>query len=168
MSAISATVGGSKETLWRYFPSKEALFAAYIEHATATFRGRLALNLDAKVPVEKALEDFIKHYIEEICSPESIGLHRLAVSESARFPEIGRLFYERAPQATEGLLTEFLARQMTNGNLRSADANRAAQTLLQLCMTERYPVLFGVQVAADVDATRLARTILSEFYMIYK
>src|SRR4051812_40128992 len=92
MSAIAAASGGSKETLWRYFPNKEVLFAAYIEHATASFRDRLASNLNWEIPIEKTLTDFAKRYIEEICSPESVELHRLAVSESARFPEIGKLF----------------------------------------------------------------------------
>jgi len=167
MSAIATAFGGSKETLWRYFPNKEVLFADYIEHATATFRNRLAPDLDPNIPLEQALRNFAKHYIEEICSPESVELHRLAVSESARFPEIGRLFYERAPKATEGLLTEFLGRQMTLGKLRSGDAGRAAKTLIQLCMMERYAVIFCIKTVADIDVEGLARVSVSDFMNIY-
>lgn len=167
MSAIAAASGGSKETLWRYFPNKEVLFAAYIEHATASFRERLAPNLNWEIPLEQALGDFAKRYIEEICSPESVELHRLAVSESARFPEIGKLFYERAPKATEELLAKFLEGQMNSGKLRSGDANRAAQTFLQLCMMVRYPVIFCIQTAADIDATQLAQITVSDFLIIY-
>ena len=167
MSAIASASGGSKETLWRYFPNKEVLFAAYIEHATAAFRGRLAPDLDSNIPLEKALRDFAKHYIEEICSPESVELHRLAVSESSRFPEIGRLFYERAPKATEELLANFLEKQMVIGNLRSGDSNRAARTFIQLCMMARYPVIFCIQTAADINATGLAQTSVSDFMSIY-
>jgi TetR/AcrR family transcriptional repressor of mexJK operon len=167
MSAIATAFGGSKETLWRYFPNKEVLFAAYIEYATAAFRDRLAPELDSKIPLEKALTGFAKQYIEEICSLESVELHRLAVSESARFPEVGKLFYERAPKATEGLLTEFLERQMTIGNLRRGDAGRAAKTLIQLCMMERYAVIFCIKTAADIDATGLARMSVSDFMDIY-
>lgn len=40
MSAISAELGGSKGTLWSYFPSKEDLFAAVLDHATREYRDR--------------------------------------------------------------------------------------------------------------------------------
>jgi TetR/AcrR family transcriptional repressor of mexJK operon len=168
MSAIASASGGSKETLWRYFANKEVLFAAYIEHATASFRDRLAPDLNSDIPIEEALISFSKRYIEEICSQESVELHRLAVSESSRFPEVGRLFYERAPKATEELLANFLEIQMSVGSLRSADSNRAAKTLIQLCMMARYPVIFCVQTAADIDANGLAQTSVSDFMRLYK
>lgn len=45
MSSIAARVGGSKTTLWSYFPSKEELFAAVVDdivevHAKAVPRQR--------------------------------------------------------------------------------------------------------------------------------
>lgn len=167
MSAIASAYGGSKETLWRYFPNKEVLFAAYIEHATASFRGRLAPNLKPDKPLEQSLRDFAKHYIDEICSSESIDLHRLAIGESARFPEVGRLFYERAPKATEELLENFLETQMSIGKLRSGDAGRAARTLIQLCMMARYPVIFCIDKASNIDSTKLARMSVSDFMALY-
>jgi TetR/AcrR family transcriptional repressor of mexJK operon len=167
MSAIASAYGGSKETLWRYFPNKEVLFAAYIELATASFRGRLAPHLNPDQPLEESLRDFAKNYIQEICSAESINLHRLAIGESARFPEVGRLFYERAPKATEELLENFLATQMSIGKLPSADANRAAKTLIQLCMMARYPVIFCVDKVSNIDATELARMSVLDFMAIY-
>ena len=42
MSTIAAALGGSKGTLWAYFPSKEALFAAVLDDVTAAFRTELA------------------------------------------------------------------------------------------------------------------------------
>src|SRR3546814_1098206 len=41
MSGIAATLGGSKSTLWRYFSSKEELFAAVLDDATAEFKREL-------------------------------------------------------------------------------------------------------------------------------
>jgi TetR/AcrR family transcriptional repressor of mexJK operon len=167
MSAIATAFGGSKETLWRYFPNKELLFTAYIEHATASFRGRLSPTLNPDNPLEQSLRDFAKHYIDEICSTESIDLHRLAIGESARFPEVGRLFYERAPKATEELLENFLQAQMSMGKLPSADAGRAARTLIQLCMMVRYPVIFGIDKASSIDSTVLARMSVLDFMKLY-
>lgn len=165
MSAIAKAVGGSKETLWRYFSNKESLFIAYIEHATAAFRQRLAPDLDPAAPLEQALRSFARHYIEEICSPESIGLHRLAIGESARSPEIGRLFYERAPRATGKLLSDFFER---TGRLQGDQACRAARTLIEFCVMERYPVLFCVLSAADINAETIARCAVEDFLELYQ
>ena len=42
MSAISVELGGSKGTLWNYFPSKEELFAAVLEHVDRPVLGNEA------------------------------------------------------------------------------------------------------------------------------
>lgn len=168
MSAIASALGGSKETLWRYFSNKEVLFKAYIDFETESFRSRLAPYLTFEASLENSLTNFARRYIEEICSPEAIGLHRLAVSESARFPTIGHLFYERATKATEELLAHFLEEQMNAGSLRSADPIRAARILIQLCMLHRYPVIFGVQTAAEINAETLARINVSDFMNFYQ
>ena len=41
MSAIAAKLGGSKGTLWSYFPSKEALFTAIVEDTAAGIRNQI-------------------------------------------------------------------------------------------------------------------------------
>ena len=46
MSGIAAKIGGSKATLWSYFPSKEALFEAVLDQATAAYRLQLSSLLD--------------------------------------------------------------------------------------------------------------------------
>lgn len=48
MDGIAAEVGGSKSTLYRYFPSKAALFAAYVEEI-----GTLTWSILAAVQVEE-------------------------------------------------------------------------------------------------------------------
>ena len=49
MSAIAATLGGSKGTLWSYFASKEVLFAAVIDRREGMAEGarsHLSIHLD--------------------------------------------------------------------------------------------------------------------------
>ncbi|MFY0108264.1 TetR/AcrR family transcriptional regulator, partial [Acinetobacter baumannii] len=46
MSGLLATLGGSKATLWSYFRSKEELFAAVLDEATAAHRGSLLECID--------------------------------------------------------------------------------------------------------------------------
>jgi AcrR family transcriptional regulator len=52
MSSIAADVGGSKTTLWNYFPSKEDLFAAVVDDQVERYGEALRLELpeDADLP----------------------------------------------------------------------------------------------------------------------
>jgi AcrR family transcriptional regulator len=134
MSAIAATLGGSKGTLWSYFASKEVLFAAVIDRVTQAFRAQLSLILNPRDGVEAALRRFCIEFLRKVTSPEAIALHRLVVGETSRFPEIGRIFYDRAPRQTQQLLAAFLAEMMERGHLRQADPLIAARQLIALCM----------------------------------
>lgn len=133
MSAIASRLGGSKGTLWSYFPSKDLLFAAVLDRATRLFREEMAvtLNPDGKVP--EAIGKFAERFIAKTTSDEAIALQRLVVGEAGRFPEVGRIYYERGPGPTLQLLAGYLAGAMERGVLRQEDPLLAAQNLLALC-----------------------------------
>jgi AcrR family transcriptional regulator len=134
MSGIAAALGGSKGTLWSYFPSKEVLFAAVIDQVTQAFRAQLSLILNPRDGVETALRRFCLEFLRKVASPEAIALHRLVVGEANRFPEMGRIFYERAHRQTQKLLADFLGEAMERGELRRDDPLIAARQLTGLCM----------------------------------
>src|SRR3546814_13671240 len=50
MSSIASKVGGSKTTLWTYFPSKEELFAAVVDDIVAHYGDALAIDLPLDEP----------------------------------------------------------------------------------------------------------------------
>jgi TetR/AcrR family transcriptional regulator, mexJK operon transcriptional repressor len=159
MSAIAATLGGSKGTLWSYFASKEVLFAAVIERVTEEFRAQLALILHPRDGIEAALRRFCEEFLRKLTSPEAIALHRLVIGETQRFPELGRIFYERAPRQTQRLLADFIKQAMDTGRLRRGDPLAAARQLTGLCLYGgQQQLLMGVidafppeAVAAEVD-----------------
>jgi TetR/AcrR family transcriptional repressor of mexJK operon len=133
MSAIASSVGGSKATLWSYFPSKEALFEAVLDSATALFRLQVSTLLDPCGDPERTLRSFCKSFLERITSPEAIALYRLVYAEVGRFPELGQIFYERAPRTIKALLGDFIGAAMERGSLRRDDPMRAAMILTSLC-----------------------------------
>jgi AcrR family transcriptional regulator len=135
MSAIAAALGGSKGTLWAYFPSKEELFTAVVDQATTAFREQLSETLNPHGEIVPALRGFGLRLLEKIIMPDAISLHRLIVAEAGRFPELGRIFYERAPRLTVALLADFLAGAMERGQLRSDSPTDAAYFLMQMCMS---------------------------------
>jgi AcrR family transcriptional regulator len=160
MSAIAAELGGSKGTLWSYFPSKEALFTAVVDRATDAFRRQLSLLLNPDDELKTALTRFCEQFLAKLSSPEGIALHRLVVGETRRFPELGSIFYERGPRQTQGLLAEFIAGAQHRGDLIESDPLRAAQHLTWLAMSGHYQMLMSgvvdhvpaVEIAADIEA----------------
>jgi AcrR family transcriptional regulator len=157
MSAIAAQLGGSKTTLWTYFPSKAELFGAVLEEEIGRFRAELLAMLDLSGSVEETLRPFCRALLGKISAPESIRLHRIIAAEAGRFPELGRIFYERAPRHTQEKLAAFLAEAMNRNELRSADPLLAAQQLLALLQARLYTfrlwnIAMPVESDGDVEA----------------
>ncbi|WP_247873004.1 TetR/AcrR family transcriptional regulator [Azospirillum sp. TSH64] len=110
MDGIAAEVGGSKSTLYRYFPSKAALFAAYVEEiGTLTWSALAAVQVEEK-GTEAVLEDTARAYLDLILSPSALAVTRLVMAETGRFPEIGRIFYERGIRRAESQIAAILQR----------------------------------------------------------
>jgi AcrR family transcriptional regulator len=141
MSAIAAQLGGSKGTLWNYFPAKEGLFTAVVDRATQAFRRQLTVILNPEDELRTALSRFCEEFLAKLTSPEAVALHRLVVGETSRFPELGRIFYERAPRATQLLLADYVAEAQARGLLGDIVPLRAAQHLTWLCMSGCYQML---------------------------
>jgi AcrR family transcriptional regulator len=159
MSAIAAALGGSKTTLWTYFPSKEELFAAVIDDAIVQFRQELLAILDLSGSVEETLRRFSVAILTKMLDPDTIRLHRIIAAEAERFPEVGRIFYERAPRQTQERLAAYLSEAMGRGELRQADPLIAAQQLVVLLQAQHYlkrvwnvvPAVEADEIQADVE-----------------
>jgi AcrR family transcriptional regulator len=170
MSGIAAKLGGSKETLWRHFPSKEELFAAVIEFTTAEFRSQMLATLPP--PTDDPLETLTRlcrSVIEQAVSPPAIALFRLINSEAGRFPDVGRIFYERGPTKTQRVIGDYLAEHL-GSVLRDTDLVRAGRVLFALCSAGiYYEQIWAVGTTAtpeDKDAD--ARTAAEVFWRAYR
>lgn len=147
MSGIAAALGGSKGTLWNHFPSKEALFAAVLDHATTAYRAQLSEILDPCGQLVPTLHRVAVSLLEKVTSPDAIALHRLVMSEGGRFPEMSRIFFEMAPRHIRALLAGFLAGAMDRGQLRPDDPMLAARVLMTLTMSGCHQQLLMGQIA---------------------
>ena len=135
MSAIAAELGGSKGTLWSYFPSKEELFAAVVDRETAVFRSRLSAILNPCGDMKATLERFCRSFLERVTADDAVALYRLVIGEAGRFPEVGNIFFASGPRQTIALLSAYLAGAMERGLLQQADPAAAARSLTSLCMS---------------------------------
>lgn len=153
MSDIRARVGGSKATLYNYFPSKEKLFFEVMFQAKDVELVAIAssLNPDAE-DVREELTRFGQKFLQFLYTPESIAIRRLAISQAAQ-SGIGRMCYEQATLPTEKQVAEYLKKLMKRGTLRTADPKVAAAHLLSLLESEwLHRILFCVVRTVKTEA----------------
>jgi AcrR family transcriptional regulator len=157
MSAISVELGGSKGTLWSYFPSKEELFSAVLDHATVAYRQQLSSLLQPSADLYATLLAFCRSFIAKITMEDGIRLHRLIAAESGRFPQLGEIFFRRAPQPTQQMLADFFSGEMAAGHMREDDPLAAARVLASLCLGGLHQrVLWGIGEATPDEVEKEA------------
>lgn len=138
MSTIASSLGGSKTTLWTYFPSKDALFYAVVDGKIEAFHAKLRTALNKSGDVRAALTRFARIFLDKTLEPQSITLRRLILSMADRFPEISREFTVRGPDRLRDLLRGYLEREIAEGRLRAGDPVVAARQFLGLCQSGCY------------------------------
>jgi AcrR family transcriptional regulator len=152
MSDIRARAGGSKATLYNYFPSKEKLFFEVMHQSkVAELEGIVAaLNPDAE-DFKKQLLQFGQEFLSVLYSPEVMAIRHLTIAES-RHSEAGKLSFERATDPLETQVAEFLRKGMRRRAIRTADPKVAAIHLLSLLESELLQrFLLGVLGAVEPD-----------------
>lgn len=107
MSAIAAQLGGSKRTLWSYFPSKEDLFIAVVEDTAGSVRAGIDFSGAGDSPLEK-LTILARTVIERFTAPISVQMFRLISPLSDRYPDLVKAFYERGPERTRQRVADCL------------------------------------------------------------
>jgi AcrR family transcriptional regulator len=169
MSEIRARIGGSKATLYNYFPSKENLFFEVMYHAKELELASIThtLNPDAG-DLEEELLHFGQRLLAALYSPEAIAIRRLAIAES-RHSNIGKIVFEGATLPIEKQVAEFLRKAMKRGALRTADPKTAAIQLLSLLESELLQrVLLGVVSSVKPEALNsAARRAVATFLFGY-
>jgi AcrR family transcriptional regulator len=168
MSAIASQLGGSKSTLWGYFPSKEDLFAAVLDDATGAFRAALRDVLAHEGDFAETVHAFCRGFIEKVTRQDALQLHRLVAAEATRFPEVGRIFASRGPEPTLQLLAGYLATQIVAGHMHDEDPVRAAGTLVSLCTGRFHSRLVWGTITLqpgdiEAEAEHAARVFLKAF-----
>ncbi len=166
MSDIRARIGGSKATLYNYFPSKEKLFFEVMHQAkTHELEETVSALNPATDDLRQELLHFGQKFLAVLYSPEAIAVRHLAIAESRR-SESGKLSFERAVLPLEKHLAEFLKKVMKRGQLRTSDAKIAAIHLMSLLESELMQrALLGVLDSVKPEAISGAARRAVEVFM---
>ncbi len=181
MSEITARVGRSKATLYRYFDSKEALFLELVRRSAGEHSGQmmamlhpcgslspehgfppevteLLALLDPNEDVITTLTDFGERVLATFHTPQKVAAWRMMIPAAANHPEVGRLFYENGPCRGMKYLENYFAAVMKAGKLRNADPRVMTAHFIALTEAEvGEPGLFNAR--PELDAAQIKAVI---------
>ncbi len=163
MNDIVKAASVSKGTVYAYFPSKEKLFEALVYHDRRQQAEQAVHDLDDLRPMAVVLTELGLRMVERMTSDESIAQVRMVAAASAKFPEIGRAFFQAGPIFAIARIKTYFETKIAQGQMRPVDAEMAAVQFIDVisgCLHK--PRLFNAQdlftkrtpeqvVAAGVD-----------------
>lgn len=156
MSGIAASLGGSKATLYKYFPSKERLFEDMMAQSCGLFLASLREVADEETDVEAFLRIFGERYLRGLLAPEAIKINRLVHAEGFRFPEVAANWFRTGPDASRELLVEQLAVFAERGDIRCADLRLTAEQFFGMVRGDMLMrIVCGVDAVPDDARIRL-------------
>ncbi|PPU69251.1 TetR/AcrR family transcriptional regulator [Xanthomonas pisi] len=144
MSQIATRVGGSKRTLYGYFPSKEELFIAFASDMSDSYIDPMLDALaQSRGSVAQTLQRFGEDILAFLCAPTSITIWQTIIGVSGR-SDVGALFFNAGPEEGMQRMADYLQQQMEAGSMRRGDPLLASRQLGALLESETLmPCLFG-------------------------
>jgi len=135
IDAIVEKSGGSKATLYSYYPTKADLFRAVIDSIVTTQEGPKPASLDN---IRDSLVSFAEHRLGIVFSENHRALMRLIISERERFPAIARMYYEQGPLHGHVVLRDYFEVLIDKGVLDIRSADEASEFFRGMLMHQRY------------------------------
>ena len=136
IDAILAEAGiSSKETFYRHYSNKEALFVDVLAHLTMEqpgFSEKLATLPPPRdlLSLRQALTMLAREILSMMCQPGYLPLVRMIIAEAPRFPQLGKLFLSTVTQRGLTILTSLLQTAREQQIIADVDFDAVTHTLL--------------------------------------
>jgi len=114
----------SKRDLYALFGSKHAMLAACIKERAAGMRRPLELTApvpESSAAVAATLVEFGTSILRVVSHPDVLTVHRLAIAESERAPEIAHTLDRNGREANHAALADWLAKAQAQGLMGAGD-----------------------------------------------
>ena len=140
MNEVARRAGGSKATLYNYFPSKEALFETVVRTYSTHFLTEAAQELADHEADALSLEQKLTRFGERMLGVlardmQALALYRVVVGEAGH-SDIGALFYEAGIRESMEGLAALMRQHIATGELVNADAMLRAKQFSALLKAE--------------------------------
>ena len=139
MDEVAARSRVSKQTVYKHFGGKEALFVEIVRSMTSLAADAVDVNMSAEATgddVRPYLRAYALTQLTVVLTPRLMQLRRLVVGEVARFPELARALYESGPKRAMSQLAAILEQLAERRLLTLDDPALAASHFNWLVMAE--------------------------------
>ena len=153
---VAKAAGVSKGTLYLYFPSKEELLKAVIQHFLGTeIETGIQEAAAADGPTAPAMEQLLVTWWTRIYEGPASGVFKLVITEVRNFPEIGEFWVERVVAPGHAIVSGLLQRGIARGEFEVADVDSAVHSILMpmilMCMHKHTFAACGIGKEMDID-----------------
>lgn len=135
IDAIVERSGGSKATLYNYFPTKEDLFYSVVDEIVSNRRDPA---LEVEGDLRAALVTFALQRMKVVFSSQHRQLLRLIVAERDRFPHIAHMYYEHGPKRSHDLVVNYMTQLRDRGLLDIDNPEESAEFLIGMLLHHWY------------------------------
>jgi AcrR family transcriptional regulator len=168
IDAILVKSGGSKSTLYAYFPTKQDLFRAVIDNVVAN--SDIGAALDVSGNPRFVLTEFAASRQRVVLSPRHRAVLGLVIAERERFPDLAEIYWERGPHRSQRQLATYLEALKHREILAIDDAEEAAEFFIGMLFQRWSKQLFYVSSPAPTEAAIRARAarVVTRFWAAYQ
>lgn len=142
IDAIVERSGGSKATLYSYFPTKEDLFHAVVDDIVSN---RQQPPNEVSGDLRAALIMLAVQRMKVVFSSQHRQLLRLIVAEHDRFPAIAAMYYEHGPKRSHDMLVGYMWQLKERGLLQIDSPEESAEFLIGMLVHQWYLVQLYLQ-----------------------
>lgn len=169
MSIIAARVGGSKGTLYNYFPSKDELLLATMLAGAESFQRGFTGIIDAKRPLEEVLYTFVNRILQLLYQDvNTVKLLRVVISVGGT-TDVGKRFFEYIGEGVWTQVEQFLELHIQAGNLREKSPHYMAKNLRGLCDADILRMLMGAMPnMSDDELNERSHQVVTSFLTAYR
>jgi len=166
IDAIVEKSGGSKATLYSYYPTKADLFRAVVDSIVTTQEGPKLRSLDN---VRDTLVTFAEQRLGIVFSSNHRALMRLIISERDRFPDIARMYYEQGPLHSHMILRDYFETLIERGLLDIRSADEACEFFRGMLLHQSYieQLYLGASPLSSEEFGVKARHVVDRFLEAY-
>ena len=165
MAALSERLGGSKATLYGYFPSKEDLLRAVLDCEVASDADHMLRDFPATDDLRESLILLGTAYLNKRMSPLPVANIRMVANQPAG-STMGKVFYQDIIRPNFGRLAEKFGELMDQGKLKQADPEVVMMHWKGLCDWDFFEQrLLGAIDGPDPDKVRKAVTLAADAFL---
>lgn len=172
MDEIASLAAVSKKTVYKHFTDKERLFTEIVIATTDQVDAVVRHVADTTAhpdDLNKDLSELARWMLTTIMQPRLVQLRRLIIASADRFPDLGRIWYERGFERVLTTLATSFHRHAEHGGLRVDDpllaAHHFAGLLLWIPMNK---VMFcGDDAYSDAELDHYAQQAVDTFLNAY-